>query len=117
MAGSTKTSVLSFLFVSNVMYRVWCLLGLTLMLIRGGDRRVLGVAAAGTYGIYVVLTCLFYFVGLAYDNVSQVTLFILFMGLFDSVLYYGWRALNRFPAFARALPPASLAYEDAQFRA
>ena len=117
VAGTTKTSVLSFLFVSNVMYRVWCLLGLVLMLIRGGDRRLLGVATAGTYMIYVVLTCLFYFVGLAYDNVSEVTLFILFMGLFDSVLYYGRRALDRFPAFASAEPAASLTQEGVQFRA
>jgi len=116
VAGSTQTSVLSFLFVSNVMYRIWCLLGLTLMLIRGGDRRLLGVAAAGTYAIYVILTCLFYFVGLAYDNVSEVTLFILFMGLFDSVLYYGRRALDRLPAFAHGTP-ASVTHEDVPFRA
>jgi hypothetical protein len=102
VAGSTQTSVLSFLFVSNVMYRILCLLGLTAMLIRGGDRRLLGIAAAGTYVIYVLLTCVFYFVGLAYDNVSEVTLFVLFMGGFDSVLYFGRRALGRLPAFARA---------------
>jgi hypothetical protein len=33
---------------------------------------------------YVGLTSLFYFVGLAYDNVSQVSLFILLMGLLDA---------------------------------
>ncbi len=32
------------------------------------------------YAIYVVLTCVFYYVGLAYDNVPEVTLFVLFMG-------------------------------------
>jgi hypothetical protein len=117
VAGSTQTSVLSFLFVSNVMYRVWCLLGLALMLIRGGDRRLVGVAAAGTYVIYVVLTCLFYFVGLAYDNVSEVTLFIMFMGLFDAALYYGRRALDRLPAFARTTASAVVTGEGAQFRA
>jgi hypothetical protein len=67
--------------------------------------------------VYVLLTCAFYFVGLAYDNVSEVTLFILFMGLFDSVLYYGRRALDRFPAFASAEPAASLTQEGVQFRA
>ena len=50
------------------------------MVLSGGDRRVLAIAAGGTYVIYVVLTCIFYFVGLAYENVSEVTRFILFMG-------------------------------------
>jgi hypothetical protein len=86
VAGSTATSVLSFLFVSNVTYRILCLLGFAAMVFRGGDRRLLGIAAAGTYAIYVALTCVFYFVGLAYDNVSQVTLFILFIGLLDAAL-------------------------------
>jgi hypothetical protein len=104
VAGNTQTSVLSFLFVSNVMYRVLCLLGLALMLIRGDDRRLLGIAAAGTYIVYVLLTCAFYFVGLAYDNVSEVTLFVLFMGLFDSLPYVGRHALDRLPVFARADP-------------
>ena len=62
--------------MSNVSYRILCVLGLAAMIIRGGDRRLLGIAAAGTYVIYVVLTCLFYFVGLAYENVSEVTLFV-----------------------------------------
>ena len=44
------------------------------------------MAAAGMFAIYVVLTCVFYFVGLAYDNVSEVTLFILFMGALDSAV-------------------------------
>ena len=99
------------------MYRVLCLLSLIAMLIRGGDRRLLGIAAAGTYVIYVLLTCVFYFVGLAYDNVSEVTLFVLFMGGFDSVLYVGRRALDRIPAFARAAPPAPLTHDGVQFRA
>ena len=34
---------------------------------------MLAIAAGGTYVIYVVLTCAFYFVGLAYENVSEVT--------------------------------------------
>jgi hypothetical protein len=32
------------------------------------------------YLIYVLVTSLFYFVGLAYDNVSQVALLMLFVG-------------------------------------
>ena len=41
-----------------------------------------------------MLTCIFYFVGLAYDNVSQVTLFILFIGLLDMALYLAQRAYD-----------------------
>jgi hypothetical protein len=106
LTGSTKSSVLSFLFVSNITYRILCVLGLAAMIVRGGDRRLLGVAAAGMYVIYVVLTCVFYFVGLAYDNVSEVTLFVMFMGLFDSMLYLGQRAYARFPALDILAPAA-----------
>jgi hypothetical protein len=81
-----STTVQSYVSLTNGLYRVLCLFGFAAMLWRGGDRRWLGVAAAGTYVIYVGLTCLFYFVGLAYDNVAQVTLFVLFTGLVDAVL-------------------------------
>ena len=91
LTGNTQTSVLSFLFVSNVTYRLLCLMGLVAMIVRGGDRRLLGIAAAGAHVIYVVLTSFFYFVGLAYANVSEVTLFIMFMGLFDSALHLAIR--------------------------
>ncbi len=87
VAGSTETSVLSFLSVSNLTYRIACLIGFVAMMLRGGDKRLLGIAAAGMYAIYVVLTCVFYFVGLAYDNVSEVTLLVLFMGGLEAVLY------------------------------
>jgi hypothetical protein len=87
IAGSTRTSVLSFLAVSNVTYRIGCLLGFIAMFLRGGEKRLVGVATAGTYAIYVVLTCVFYFVGLAYDNVSEATLLILFIGGLEAVLY------------------------------
>jgi len=92
--GTTQTSVLSFIFLTNLTYRIVCLLGFVAMVIRGGDRRILAVAAAGTHVIYVVLTCVFYFVGLAYENVSEVTRFVLFMGAIDSAVYFAWRALN-----------------------
>jgi hypothetical protein len=86
-AGSTRTSVPSFLSVSNGTYRLACLLGFIAMLLRGGEKRMLGIAAAGMYLIYVVLTCVFYFVGLAYDNVPEATLLVLFMGGLEAVLY------------------------------
>ena len=105
-AGTTQTSVLSFLFVSNITYRLLCILGLAAMIVRAGERRMLGVAAAGMYTIYVVLTCAFYYVGLAYANVSEATLFVLFLGLFDSALYLGQQAYARFAA--PALVPAAV---------
>ena len=92
VAGSATNSGRSFRFLSNVMYRILCLVGFVGMVARGGDRRLLGIAAAGMYTIYVVLTCIFYFVGVTYDNVSQVALFVLFMGGLDSVLLLGERA-------------------------
>ncbi len=95
--GTTQTSVLSFIFLSNVTYRILCLLGFAGMVIRGGDRRVLAVAAAGTHVIYVVLTCVFYFVGLAYESVSEVTRFILFMGAVDCAVSVAQHAVRRLP--------------------
>ena len=72
-----------------------CVLGLVAMIVRGEDRRLLGIAAAGSYVIYVVLTCLFYFVGLAYDNVSEVSLFVMFMGGLDYAVYMARRFTSR----------------------
>jgi hypothetical protein len=102
IAGSTQTSVLSFLFLSNVTYRVLSLIGFIAMVARGGDRRLLALASGGMYIIYVVLTSLFYFVGLAYDNVSQVTLFVLFMGLLDAVWSGAARVVPRLAVRTRA---------------
>jgi hypothetical protein len=86
VTANAPTMVRSFELVPNLGYRIACLLGLGLMIVRGGERRVLGVAASGTYAIYVVLTCLFYFVGLAYDNVPEVMLFVLLVGGIDTAL-------------------------------
>jgi hypothetical protein len=72
-----------------------CLVGFGAMVIRGGDRRMLAIAAAGTYVIYTVLTCLFYFVGLAYENVSEATRFILFIGALDAAWFLAQRAYSR----------------------
>jgi hypothetical protein len=94
--GTTQTSVLSFIFLSNLTYRILCLVGFAAMMVRGGDRRLLAQAAAGMFVIYVVLTCVFYFVGLAYDNVSEVTRFVLFIGAIDAVFLLAeraWRSL------------------------
>ncbi len=95
LLGTTQTSVLSFIFLSNLTYRIICLLGFAGMVVRGGDRRVLAVAAGGTHVIYVVLTCAFYFVGLAYESVSEVTRFILFLGAIDCALYVARRGVGR----------------------
>jgi hypothetical protein len=95
LMGTTKSSVLSFIFLSNLTYRIVCLFGFVGMVVRGGDRRVLAVAAGGTHVIYVVLTCAFYFVGLAYENVSEVTRFILFLGAIDGAMYVARRAFGR----------------------
>jgi hypothetical protein len=87
VAGRTQSSVFSFLFMSNGAYRTLCLLGFCAMLWRGADKRILAVAAAGSYAIYVVLTCVFYYVGLAYDNVPEVTLLILFLGGIEAIWF------------------------------
>src|SRR3954452_22855927 len=95
LLGTTQTSVLSFIFLTNPGYRMLCVLGFVAMVLRGGERRVLAIATAGTHVIYVVLTCVFYFVGLAYENVSEVTRFVLFIGAIDCVIYVGRRAFVR----------------------
>jgi hypothetical protein len=84
--GATATSVRSFGPVPNVVYRLFGLIAFVVMVWRGGDRRVVALAAAGMFALYVVLTCVFYFVGLAYDNVPQVALFVLFLGGLDGAL-------------------------------
>jgi hypothetical protein len=109
IAGTTQTSVLSFIFLSNLTYRLICLAGCVAMLLRGGERRMLAIAAAGMFTLYVVLTCVFYFVGLAYDNVSEVTRFVLFIGAIDSALFVAvqaWRRLAATPALAAAIEKA-----------
>jgi hypothetical protein len=95
----TQTSVLSFLFFSNVTYRVLCLAGFALMVWRGAEQRLVAIAAAGMHVMYVLLTCAFYFVGLAYNNVSEVTLFVLFIGGIEALIFV---ARNPTRAFARS---------------
>ena len=82
--GTTATSAMAYLGVPNPLHRALCLLGLVAMHRRGGSRRLLGWVAAAFFAVYVGLTSVFYFVGLAYDNVSQVSLFVLLMGLLQS---------------------------------
>jgi hypothetical protein len=96
-----STTVLSFPWFSNVTYRILCLVGLGAMWWRGSDRRFIGLTVAGVYAVYVSLTCLFYFVSLAYDNVTQVVLFVLFLGLADSILCLSRRVA---PPFASTQP-------------
>lgn len=95
--GETETSVLTYLFLSNRTYRLLCLLGLAAMIARGGEWRLLGLAAAGMYTTYVLVTCVFYFVGLAYDNVSEVALFVCFIGGVDCLRYGLTRLAARVP--------------------
>jgi hypothetical protein len=92
VAGSGESP--SFTFVANPKYRVLCLIGFVLMILRGGASRVVGFAAGGTYAIYVLMTSTFYYVGLAYDNVTQVTLLILFVGGLDAARRAGRRLLD-----------------------
>ena len=86
LLGATPTSVRSYPYVPNGLYRIACVIGLALMLARGGDARFLAIAAAGLYAIYVVLTSVFYFVGLDYDNVSQVAMFVSIVGGIDTAV-------------------------------
>jgi hypothetical protein len=109
LAGSAKSNVLSFLFFHNLTYRLLCLAGFVAMVLRGGEKRLIAIASAGSYAIYVVLTCIFYFVGLAYDSVSEVTLFILFMGGIEAALYAVQQVVGVFPPLRRLAPPDSIA--------
>jgi hypothetical protein len=80
LLGTTATSLAPYPVLSGVLYRLLCLGGLAMMMIAGGESRWLGLTAAGTYAVYVLVTAVFYFVGLAYDNVSQVALFVIALG-------------------------------------
>lgn len=71
--------------VPNLVFRALAALGLLVMLSSGGARRAVGMFSAGMLLVYVLVTSLFYFVGLAYDNVPQVALITLILGLFDSL--------------------------------
>jgi hypothetical protein len=106
--GRTPTSVRAFRLVSNAEYDFICLLGFAAMMAKGGDRRLFGIAAAGTYAIYVGLTSVFYFVGLAYDSVSQVTLLVLCIGAIDAATDFARRTLYRLPVTASIADTASV---------
>jgi hypothetical protein len=93
-AGQTESSVPSFLFVSNVAYRLFCLAGCLAMIACGGERRLLAVMAAGVYLLYVGLTSAFFYVGLAYSGVSEVMLLLLFVGGVGSFLPLATRVFD-----------------------
>jgi hypothetical protein len=103
LLGTTATSMAPYPFLPNPVYRLVCLAGLVLMVLAGGERRWLGVVAAGMYLVYVLVTCLFYVVGLAYDNVSQVALLVLFVGGLGSAPGAASRLVRRW----RGAPPGS----------
>jgi hypothetical protein len=84
--GTTKDSQPSYVGFPNGLYRLLCLGGLLMMLARGGDARVLGLLVLGMYAIYVTATCAFFFVGVAYDNVSQVMMFVALLGGLEPLL-------------------------------
>jgi hypothetical protein len=92
--GRTESSVPSFLFFPNLTYRVVCLAGFVAMILRGGEKRLLAVASLGTYVIYVVMTSAFFYVGLAYSNVSEVALFVLFVGGIEAGLHAARRIVD-----------------------
>jgi hypothetical protein len=84
LAGSTQTSMESLPWFSNIIYRLACVAGFVAMMFHGGDARLVAVAAAGMHLIYVTLTSVFYFVGLAYSGVAEATLLVLFIGGLDA---------------------------------
>jgi hypothetical protein len=86
LSGTTRDSMAPYLGMPQAVHRLSCLAGLVLMLRAGGERRLLGLAAGGMFLLYVGLTSVFYFVGLAYDNVSQASLLVLFVGFLDALL-------------------------------
>jgi len=85
LLGSTQTSVESLPWFSNIIYRLACVAGFVAMMFRGGDARMVAVAAGGMHLMYVTLTSVFFFVGLAYSGVAEVTLLVLFIGGLDTV--------------------------------
>jgi hypothetical protein len=91
--GTTESSVPSLAPMTNPVYRLICWGGLIAMFLRRGERRFLGLLAAGWYVVYVTLTSLFFYVGMAYDNVSEVALFIGLIGAIDAAVYT-WRRLT-----------------------
>jgi len=85
MTGTTSTSARAYPGVPNPLHRALCVLGFVVMHRRGGSRRLIAWIAGGWFVTYVGLTSLFYIVGLAYDNVSQVCLLFLSIGLLEAV--------------------------------
>jgi len=71
--------------VPNALFRTLAACGLVVMVRTGGTRRAVALLAAGMVFVYVLVTSLFYFVGLAYDNVPQVALITWLLGLFDAL--------------------------------
>jgi hypothetical protein len=95
LLGRTESSVPSFLFFPNLAYRLACAVGFVAMILRGGERRLLALASSGLFVIYVVLTSVFFYVGVAYSNVSEVALFVLFVGGIEAGLQTARRILDR----------------------
>ena len=86
VTGTTSDSASAYPGLPNPLHRGLCLLGFVVMHLKGGARRLVAWIAGSWFVTYVALTSLFYIVALAYDNVSQVCLLILFMGLLEAVV-------------------------------
>jgi hypothetical protein len=71
--------------VPNALFRALAACGLLVMVRAGGPRRAVALLAFGLFLVYVLVTSLFYFVGFVYDNVPQVALITLLLGLFDAL--------------------------------
>jgi hypothetical protein len=88
--------------VPNALFRALAACGLLVMVRAGGARRAVALLAFGLLVVYVFVTSLFYFVGLVYDNVPQVALITLLVGLFDALRQWARELAERRAATTRA---------------
>jgi hypothetical protein len=109
ITGSPTTTVRSFPSVSNAAYRFACLMSLLAMILRGGEKRLLGVAAAGVYLINVSLTCVFYIVTVAYQGAVEVALLMVFIGGLEAAFH----VITRLTGTVGSLPRLAIA-DDGQ---
>jgi hypothetical protein len=84
-SGTTSESAVAYPGLPNPLHRALALVGFLVMHRSGGVRRQLAWIAGGWFVTYVVITSLFYLVTLAYDNVTQVCLLLLSVGLLEKV--------------------------------
>ncbi len=73
---------------------VLALLGGLWMLLRGGSRRLLAVAAASLFAVSTVSICLVYFMTPHYNGVPQICLILLAIGVFDLLQFLVGRGIS-----------------------